>query len=321
MKRIVLMLTAALLAVGVVNAAGAKKKMIGVSVPSADHGWTGGIVWWANKAVTDWKASQKDIGFYLLTADSATKQVGDVEDLITKKIDMLVILPHESAPLTPVVLEAHKKGIIVVVVDRGLTQEFGYANIAGDNTAFGRICGEWIAKEMGGKGNLVCLEGLPVQINTERVKAFEAEIKKHPGIKILDSQLANWSTQKGLEVMENYLQKYKKIDAVYAQDDDVLKGVLQAYGESKRKDVKVILGGAGSKEVLKMIKDGHPLVKADVTYSPSMMRDGINFGVEVLNGKRPNDFHTAKRSTRYVIPSVLVTKENVDKFYEPKSIY
>jgi ribose transport system substrate-binding protein len=320
-RRLAFLLCAALLTGILGCSTQAKQKMIGVSLPSADHGWTGGVVWWANKAIRDWKASQKEIGFFFLTADSAGKQVADVEDLINKKIEMLVILPHESAPLTPVVREAHKKGILVVVVDRGLTQTFGYANIAGDNTAFGRICGEWIAKEMNGKGNLVCLQGLPVQINTERVKAFEAVIAQYPGIKMLDSQLANWSTQKGLEVMEIYLQKFKQIDAVYAQDDDVLKGVLQAYNESKRSDVKTMLGGAGSKEVFEMIRKGHPLVHATVTYHPSMVRDAIDYGVEVLQGKKPRDFHTAPDATRVVIPSVLVTKENVDKYYEPKSVY
>ncbi len=300
-----------------------EKKLIGVSIPSADHGWTGGIVWWAEKAAKEWEENDKNLEIKVITANSPTKQVGDVEDLIVQGIDALVILPHESTPLTPVVKEAHDKGIKIIAVDRGLTEEFGYVNIAGDNAQFGRVSAEWMAEQMNYEGNIVAFEGLPVEINTERVEAFEGVMEKYPDIKILESQLANWSTQKGLEIMENYLQKYEpgEIDAVFAQDDDVLKGVLQAYEESGRDDIDLMLGGAGSKDIMKMIIDGHPLVKATVTYHPSMIADGIDYAVDVVKGKKSDDFHNKDTSTRVVIPSELITKENVMDHYEPESVY
>jgi ribose transport system substrate-binding protein len=103
---------------------------------------------------------------------------------------------------------------------------------------------------------------------------------KYPDIEIMDSQPAHWSTQKGLEIMENYLQKYDQINAVWAQDDDVLKGVLQAYKESGRDDIQFFLGGAGSKDIVKMIIDGDPVVRADVTYPPSMVATAISLAVK-----------------------------------------
>jgi ribose transport system substrate-binding protein len=87
---------------------GAEKIKIGVSIPSADHGWTGGIVWYAQQAIKDWQAKDSDIEFFLVTANGPAKQVGDVEDLMVKGIDALVILAHDSAPLTPIVEEAYK---------------------------------------------------------------------------------------------------------------------------------------------------------------------------------------------------------------------
>jgi len=87
----------------------AQKVRIGVSIPTADHGWTGGINYWAQKAIKDWQAKDKNIDFYLVTADSPAKQVNDVEDLMVKGIDALVILAHDSAPLTPVVKKRTKK--------------------------------------------------------------------------------------------------------------------------------------------------------------------------------------------------------------------
>jgi ribose transport system substrate-binding protein len=132
---------------------------IGISIPSADHGWTAGVVWWAKKAVEDWKQKDRAIEFFLVTADSPAKQIGDVEDLMVKGIDVLVILPHNSVPLTPVVEEVYKNGIYTVVVDRGLIKDAQHVYVAGDNPGMGRVSAEWMAKEMGGKGKMVVLEG------------------------------------------------------------------------------------------------------------------------------------------------------------------
>ncbi|MGE5573884.1 MAG: ABC transporter substrate-binding protein [Clostridia bacterium] len=301
--------------------AASEKIRVGVSIPTADHGWTGGVVWWARKAISDWQAKDKDVTFFLVTADSASQQVGQVEDLMVKGIDALVILAHDSAPLTPVVEKAKKKGIFIVSVDRGLTKPVEDIYVAGDNPGLGRVSAEWMAKEMKGKGKIVVLEGIPCVINTERVEAFKAVMKEYPGIEILDSQPAYWSTQKGLEIMENYLQKYKEIDAVWAQDDDVLKGVLQAYKESGRKDIKLFLGGAGSKDIIKMIIDGDPLVRADVTYPPSMIATGISMAVMALRDQKLNGFYQNKLPSRIILSAELITRENAKDYYTPESVF
>ncbi len=321
MKKLLVILVALAMAAAAVPALADGKLKVGVSIPSADHGWTGGIVWWAKKAIADWQKKDPDVEFFLVTADKPAKQVGDVEDLMVKGINALVILPHDSAPLTPIVGEVYQKGIYTVVVDRGLTKHAQNVYVAGDNPGLGRVSAEWMVKEMKGKGSIVVLEGIPCVINTERVEAFNAVMKKHSGIKILDSQPAYWSTQKGLEIMENYLQKYKKIDAVWAQDDDVLKGVLQAYKESGRDDVKLFLGGAGSKDIIKMVMDGNKLVRADVTYPPSMVATSISLAVMGAKGQKLNGFYQNKIPSRIILDSELITPENAKSYYEPDSIY
>ncbi|MGC8890371.1 MAG: ABC transporter substrate-binding protein [bacterium] len=298
-----------------------KKLKIGVAIPSADHGWTGGVVWWAKKAIADWQNKDKNIEFYLVTSESASQQVGQVEDLMVKGIDGLVILAHDSAPLTPVVEEAKKKGIYIVSVDRGLTKPVEDVYIAGDNPGYGRIAAQYIAKELKGKGKIVILEGIPCVINTERVEAFKAVMKNYPDIEILDSQPAYWSTQKGLEVMENYLQKYKQIDAVWTGDDDVLKGVLQAYKESGRKDIKLFVGGGGSKDIVKMIMDGDPVVRATATYPPSMIATGISLAIMGLRGQHLSGFYQRQIPSKIILAAELITKSNAKYYYEPDSIY
>jgi ribose transport system substrate-binding protein len=303
---------------------------IGVAIPSADHGWTGGIVWWANKRVAELEAEYGDeFKFTVVTADGPSTQIQAVENLMSSGIDYLVILPHESAPLTPIVKEAHAAGVKCIVVDRGLSQtDFGYVNLAGDNPQMGKLSGEWLAKEMvrlSNGGNVVAMGGLPVTIDKERMDAFFAEIDKVPSINNLlggdNYEFADWSTQKGLELMETFLSQYPKIDAVFCQDDDVLRGVLQAYKESGRSDIHTFLGGAGSKVVMKMIMDGDPLVRATVTYHPRMIADGIDYAVAVARGEESDSFHTAKAPISVVIPSVLLTKDNVAGYYEADSVY
>lgn len=302
------------------NTAMAKTFKIGVSVPSADHGWTAGLLWWAEKAAKDFKAKDKDLEFYVVAASSGSKQVGDVEDLMIKGIDALVILPHNPATLQQVIEEAYSNNIYTVVVDRELEKPAQNVFIAGDNVGLGRESGEWLAKEMNGKGKVVVIEGMSIPINKQRVDAFNEVIAKHKGIEILDSQPADWSTQKALAVMENYLQKHPKIDAVWCQDDDMLKGVMQAIKESGRTDIKTVLGGAGSQDILKMIQAGDPIVRATVTYPPSMVASGIGLAVTGLKHENlGNMYHTSP--SRVILAAELIDKNNVNDFIEEGAAY
>ena len=213
-------------------------------------------------------------------------------------------------------------------MDRGLTDtSFGYVNLAGDNPGLGRLSGQWLAKTMKAEGltNYVVMGGMPVVIDTERMNAFFAEMNKEPSLVPLlgknKYEFANWSTQDGLRIMETFLQQYPKIDAVFCQDDDVLTGVLQAIREAKRTDIKIAMGGAGSKAVLQMIMNNDPMVRATALYHPSMIADGIQYAVDVALGKKSADFATAKQPVTVVIPSALIDKSNVAQYYNPDSSF
>ena len=294
---------------------------IGVSIPTADHGWTGGINYWAQVAIDDWEAQDPDIEFFLVTAANPAEQVAQVEDLMVKGIDALVILAHDSAPLTPIVKEVSEAGVFVVSVDRGLTEPVEDIYVAGDNPGLGRVSAEWIAEEMNYEGKLVILEGIPCVINTERVDAFMEVISQYPDIEVLDSQPAYWQAEKGLEVMENYLQRFPEIDAVWAQDDDILQGVLQAYAESGRDDIHTMLGGAGAKWTIKMVMDGDPLVRSDVTYPPNMIATGVSAAVMSLRHTQLNGFYQFAFPSKVILAAELVTPENAADYYEPESVF
>ena len=291
------------------------KIRIGVSIPSADHGWTGGVVWWAEQTKKELERKDPKIEIILSTAKDSSEQVNKIENLMVQGIKALVVLPHEPAPLTGVCSQVKDRGIYLVVVDRGLQKNIQDLTVAGDNSEFGRRCAEEMAKRLNGKGNILIMEGVPCEVNTLRVKAFRNVMKKHPGIRILESQTSNWSQEKGLKLMENFLQKYKKIDAVWAGDDDVLIGALKAYAESKRKDIKFFIGGGGAKAIVKRVLDKDPLVPVNVTYPPRMIAYGIEFAATAAKGKP-----TAK-SKREVIPADVITPANAKYFYQPNSPY
>lgn len=321
MKKILFIMLAVLVLIAMPAMAQSKVK-IGVSIPSADHGWTGGLVYYAQMAIKDIGATDKNVEFTLTLADSPQKQVSDVEDLMAKGVKALVVLAYDSSTLTPTIKKAKEKGIYIVSVDRGLTEEVQDVYIAGDNPGLGKVSAEYMGAAMGGKGKMVILEGIPCVINSERVDTFRAVMKaKFPGIEILDSQPANWDTQKGLEVMQTYLQKYKQIDAVWAQDDDILTGVLQAYKESGRKEIKLMLGGAGSKAMIKKVMDGDPMITADVTYPPSMIYPAINLALLGVRGQNLPGFIQTKIPSKIIIAAELITKQNAAKYYDPKSMF
>lgn len=314
MKKIIRALGALTLVASAITVHADEKVVLGVAIPTATHGFTGGIVWWANEAKKDLEKAHPDLKIIIKTAAGAPEQANQLQDLVTvNKINALVIFPFESATLTQPVAQVKKKGVYVTVVDRGLTDTSAQdAYVAGDNTAFGKLPAEYLAKTMDGKGNIVALRGIPTTLDNERWTSFESVIKEHPDMKILDAKYANWNRDDAFKVMQDYLTRFKQIDAVWAADDDMMIGVLKAIDQAKRTDIKQVFGGAGSKEAVKRIMDGDKLVQADVSYSPKFIYDAIKLTAEArLKGD--------KLPPTTIIPSVLITKDNAKQFYYPNS--
>ncbi|HEV7815216.1 MAG TPA: substrate-binding domain-containing protein [Janthinobacterium sp.] len=315
MKRIMHILGAGLLALHVLAAQAADKVVLGVAIPTATHSFTSGIVWWANQARTELEKAHPELKIIVKTAATASEQANQLQDLLTvNKINALVIFPLESASLTQPVAQVKNKGVYVTVVDRGLSTTAAQdAYIAGDNTAFGKLPAEYIAKQLGGKGNVVVLRGIATTLDNERYAAFTTVMKAHPDIKILDARYGNWNRDDAFKVMQDYLTRFKQIDAVWAADDDMAIGVKKAIDQAKRTDIRLVFGGAGAKGAVKTIMDGSDkLVTADVSYSPKFIYDAIKMTAQArLKGE--------KLPANTIIPSVLITRENAKQFYFPDS--
>ncbi len=288
---------------------------LGVSIPAATHSFMGGINYWANQAKKDLEKEHKDLKITIKTAANAPEQANQLQDLATvTKINTLVVFPFESAALTKPVEQVKAKGVYVTVVDRGLTDpSIQDAYVAGDNTAFGKIPAEYIAKKLNGKGNVVALRGIATTLDNERMDAFNSVLKNYPDITLLDAKYANWNRDDAFKVTQDYLTRFKKIDAIWAADDDMAVGVLKAIEQAKRNDILVVFGGAGAKGMVKTILDDKdPRIQADVSYSPKFIYDAIKLTAEArLKGE--------KLPATTIIPSVLITKDNAKTFYHPDS--
>ncbi|MET3890287.1 ribose transport system substrate-binding protein [Bosea sp. OAE506] len=295
--------------------AAAEPVNLGVSIPAATHSFMGGINYWANQAKKDLEAKHKDLKITIRTAANATEQANQLQDLSTvNRINALVVFPFESAALTRPVANVKAKGAYVTVVDRGLTDTAAQdAYVAGDNTAFGRIPAEYIVKTLGGKGNVVALRGIPTTLDTERMDAFNAVLKAHPDVKLLDAKFANWNRDDAYKVTQDFLTRFKEIDAIWAADDDMAFGAIRAIEQAGRKDIKVIFGGAGAKDMVKLIIDSKdPRIQANVSYSPKFIYDAIKLTAEAR-------LKSEKLPATTIIPSVLIDKSNAKDFYFPDS--
>lgn len=289
---------------------------IGVSVPAADHGWTAGIGWWAQQVMRMYP----DIEWVYATAQNPEKQIADIEDMMARGVTGLVVLATESAPITPVAKKAKQRGIYIVNVDRGFLEPVADIFLEGDNKAFGRRSAEYMVERLGGKGQIVILRGIPSTVDTDRYEAAMAVFNRYPDIKVLAAQPGMWNQQKALEVMHSYLAQFKKIDAVWASDDDMALGCERAIREAGRAGEMWILGGAGMKDIVKRVMERDPMYPADITYPPSMIGAGIHLCVASLrDGKQKQ---VSQFMPKHLILDVeLITPDNAKDYYFPSSVY
>lgn len=300
---------------GAVATNNAKKYKVGVSIPAADHGWTAGVKWWADRAAK----LNPDIEWIIEDAKEPSEQISDLENLQTQGVDALVILATESAPITPIAKKLHDAGILIINVDRGFTQAVADVFIEGDNKAFGRKSAEFIVSKLGGQGNIVILEGIPSTVNTDRVEAAKEVFAANPGIKIVAQDSGMWNREKAEKVMQNMLVANPKIDAIWASDDDMALGVETALKAAGRDKDIWILGGAGMKDIVKRVMDNDPLFPADITYPPSMIAVGVQTAASMLRAGKDQAKQFMPKHMK--IDVELVTPENAKDYYFPDSVY
>ncbi|AKI97666.1 ribose ABC transporter substrate-binding protein RbsB [Kosmotoga pacifica] len=202
--------------------------------------------------------------------DNPAKQLSDIEDFIQQRLDLIVINPTDSDAIVTAVEEANDAGIPVITVDRASNGGKVVCHIASDNVAGGRMAGEFVAKLLGGKGKVVELEGIVgTSAARDRGKGFEAAIAKYPGIKLVAKQTANFNRAEGLVVMENILQANPDIDAVFAQNDEMALGAIEAIKAAGLLGKIYVVGFDAIDDAIEAVKKGE--MAATIAQQPYKM--------------------------------------------------
>ena len=287
---------------------------ITASVPPTDHGWLGAI----SKNAQAQADKYDDVDFKLLEAADADSQAQQIQQVISEKPDVLVVLPQDGESLTPVAQQAEAAGIPVVNIDRLFTQpDAATATILGDNYQIGILAADYIADELKCKGNVVEIQGLAgISVTQERTEGFTDELKKAcpgGGIDIVAQQPGDFDPAKGLTVMENILQSEDQIDAVYTHDDDMAQGVVQAIRNAGRDDEMFLTGVGGSSDAMEQIEEGG-LYRATFLYNPNMAATAVTMARLLALGEGFPELVPPEVPRQIIVPAAVVTKDNVGEY-------
>jgi ribose transport system substrate-binding protein len=288
---------------------------IGFSAPAADHGWIAAI---ANNAQAQAKEFS-DVTFEPVNpTNDIAQQIAAVETLINKKVSALVILPNDGSQLTSLGRKAMQAGIPVINLDRVFDSPLAYRTwIGGDNYGMGVSAGTYIGEQLKAKGvaspiigEIAGIDNLP--LTQQRSKGFADALQSY-GFSVGPRQAADFTAQGGQRVTANLLQAAPKLDAVWNHDDDQGIGVLAAINQAGRNEFFMV-GGAGSANAMRDIKADNTVLKATVTYSPTMASSAIALARLVAQNKGLGDLVEKEVPTSITLASATITKENVDTY-------
>jgi ribose transport system substrate-binding protein len=255
--------------------------------------------------------------------DDIIKQITSIEDLIAAGVNVLILNPLDHKALVPAVNAAVKSGIPVFIVDSAIDPGANYiTSIQANNMGNGELIGEWIVNKMGKTKIKAALisgsQGNPVgkEKRLGFIRGFSETQLMNQGnvdLTIVSQGWGNWTNNGGLKAMEDILVANPDINLLVAENDAMGMGALKAINESGKAANIIVVGFDGQKEAYELIKQGK--FGATALNSPKeLARLVVESVVKYLNGERLID------KVIYT-PAVLITKDNVDKYYDPKAIF
>jgi ribose transport system substrate-binding protein len=288
--------TVAALALTLTGAGAAPKFTVGLSISTLNNPFFVDLRDGAQLA-----AQKADLSLTILDAQNdPAKQASSIEDLIAGKVSLVIINPTDSDAIVPTVKKLNAARVPVITVDRGASGGEIVAHIASDNVAGGVMAAEYVAKRLNGRGNVVMLEGIAgTSAARDRGKGFRDGLKKYPNIKIVASQTADFDRAKGLQVMENILQAQRNINAVFAQNDEMALGAIQAVVAAKRDKAIFVVGFDAIADAVKAVQQGR--MAATIAQQPKVMGQlSVEAAMRVLSGQAVPKFTP--------VPLKLITK-------------
>jgi ribose transport system substrate-binding protein len=235
------------------------------------------------------------------------QQANQIDDFIAAKVDLIILNAADSKGIAPAVRKARAAGIQVVAVDVAAEGGVG-ATVMSDNTQAGRLAATHLVEQLGGKGQVVIINGPPVSAVRDRVAGAEAVFKAHPGIKVVSrDQNAGGNRMGGMNVMTDLLTAHTDISGVFAINDPTALGAVLALRQARREGVTVV-GVDGAPDAEKALQDPKGGLAATAAQDPfSMAAKAVEVGEALLRGER-------LAQELILVPVTLVTRENIGSY-------
>ncbi len=247
-------------------------------------------------------------------------QIQQLQNLMSKNVDAILVNPGDVNGLNATLTEAVKKGIIVISVDQELNVP-GVYNVGIDQKKWAMTSADWLAKKLGGKGNIVEIEGFPGHpANVARMDGVDEVLKAYPDIKVLAKDTGKWDEATGQQVMSNFLASFPNLDAYWTQDGMAI-GAFQAVLAANPAKFPVVVG-EGRCQFLQLWADR---LKVDPTFEtiavanpPGVSPTGLRIAVNMLEGKKVDTTKLGgANGLSFVIPvPVTVTKDNFQQVFD-----
>lgn len=234
------------------------------------------------------------------------KQFTQIDNFIAAGVDMILLNPGDPNAIAPAIKRAQAAGILVVAVDAAA--KGADLTVTTDNVQAGRLACQYIVDSLKGKGDVIIENGPQVTAVTDRVKGCKEAFAKAPGLKLLsDDQDGKGSRDGAFAVMQGYLTRFPKVDAVFAINDPQALGSDLAARQLGRKDL-IITSVDGAPDIEAALKSKDSLVRASASQDPyAMAALAVKLGAETLNGKKP-------AQTTVLMPSKLLTRDNIGSY-------
>jgi ribose transport system substrate-binding protein len=286
MRKLIVLALSLMLVIGLSAGAAAQDVKLGLAVSTLN-----------NPFFVDLKdgaeSMAEEMGVEILTVDAqddAASQLSSVEDLLIKQIDVLIVNPVDGNAVVSAITAANDAGVPVITVDRGAEGGDVVSHIASDNVAGGEMAGDFIAEQLGEEGKVVELQGIPgTSAARDRGEGFNKAMDKYSGMEVIARQPAGFDRAEGMTVMENILQGNPEIDAVFAHNDNMALGAMEAIAAAGRSDEIMIVGFDAIDDAREAVTEGN--MAATVAQKPALMGEmSVEIAVKVVNGEEVDEY-------------------------------
>jgi len=295
------------------RAAGKTSFTIGLSNGWVDSEWRTQMIDEAEAAAKAWEAKGVHVKTIAQSANvDVPGQIAHVRNFINQGVDAVIIDPNGPTAFDPIIAQAKAKGVLVIATDAEVSSKDAFY-IGIDQKAWAMQSAEWLAKTLGGKGSIVCINGVAGHpANQARVAGYKEVFAKYPDIKILNEVNADWDEAKGQQAMQSLLATYPSISGVWVQDG-MAAGAWRALNDAKRSGIPAT--GEIRVDFLKQWVENHYNSGASVN-PPGVMASALNVVMLKLMGKQFKDeVLTGKFKNTVYIPIPLIDNTNVEKIY------